>query len=80
MQYVQIRDKFLLCPKVIQNDSTLMRVMSSMLSEASGRASLSGFIQTLEEFHNYSVAVLEKPFEVNLQVNVRHFEPFIKLN
>jgi hypothetical protein len=44
--------------------------MSSMLSEATGRESLSGFIQILEEFHNYSVSVLEKPYEVNLQVIV----------
>ena len=46
-----------------------MRSMSSLLSEETSRESLAGFILTLEEFHNYSVSVLEKPYEVHLQAS-----------
>ena len=46
----------------------LMKAMSSLLSEQSSKESLLGFINSLDEFQNYSITVLEKPFEVHLQV------------
>jgi hypothetical protein len=47
----------------------MVRNLSSVLSEETSRESLIGFIRTLEEFHNYSVAILQKPYEVHLQVS-----------
>ena len=45
-----------------------MKIMSNILADQSSKESTLGFINTLEEFHNHSVAVLEKPYEVHLQV------------
>ena len=55
-----------------------MRSLSNMLSEETSRKSLIGFIQTLEEFHNYSVAVLDKPYEVHHQVLKQIYQQIIK--